>query len=1570
MSSWWAGRHEHRTVAAGIVQASETGGQVQDGTGSEVSASAIGEHSAVVDPALGSELPMGLVDASSFGCGNSFSGGSSSSRSNTYNEAVPENMPAKGLGLVGSRDSGFAAQQDGQVPTLGVHQDKLLGQMQPQQMQPQTAQQMQQQQQLALPQQPQQQTSHASLQQQTMPSQRQQQMQQNVFAAQQFVLHQQQQYQYNQQQLQQKQQQQQQSQFHQTQHATPSTYQGQEQPINQQNQHLQMQQQQQVQQMQQQQQYHHQPHVGSGSGSFSGNTHSDYSGQDSMALHNSQAATLSVQVPASAMMDVSQIALPSADMQQDMQQQMHSQEMQQLHLQQQMQQQMQQQQLHQHRQQELQQHSMHQHEQQQDLQQQQQLQQQQLQQQLQQAHDDPSFQHLDVHHRQDGSMNIGNVNLNFGVIVYDLETIHDAERGNYAERGLHECTADEQIEWKSRSQIIEFAAIDVLTGETICVRSRPEFSWNDVKSFAARLFAEDHGHAEIIKDTTLPYFYELWTSEVVPFLWRASRNTGNLSLIAQNGDSFDHYILQKEIQRLDLSMEGCPALVGFDPIRTVKRQFGQNYGSGGMLALRQLYNQYVPQKPDKILKAHQAMDDCVMLLEVIQYWTELAMLLSSEMASQLTPVTETGEDQSGEIANFLSMRFAAPVPILPSPVPLYAQYQNGARPMPPQAGHMVAERSAESPDPYFDGSYDDFGSSQQWSPAAHWTGPSGMQASVGSIQAPVDTNSIQQRVQFSACGVPQASQNGQLLLSTVISPVVAVLPQEQRPSIQPGRDPGSYVATSQAAFSANTQMMMLPASTQEVDGGTEQSVASSFSETPRSTGPYSHEPNRAVATGPDESPDSRSRTVVELEAELMGSQPRRPAAGAAALNHRDVEARLTQPRRGGGIGKDGRMRDVRDIEQMVLQQDYPDAANSASGAQSSEWENEVRPAKGNSRGVGRESRNRQSQDDAKDMVRIQGGSLAEIEADIKTSYRGAKPEGQDQEDPVKSRRAEKASKGEGKDSYWQQAWEEDWDRRSKDGRRKDWQWDESWDRQGSTSKWQQSERDKWPEDDWEWEEDWNTKGSRRQKEKDKDRGEDWNNDRRKGGKGQKGDAKGKEKEKGSEKGEKGVKGAKGKAEKSEKGGNGERWEKVEKREKDSKEVTGKGNSKGSREKYSDSDSDSSRGDRRKKQKKRRDRDRDGRKRDIPENGTVEEDSRQEQKQQSWPQVVTEGEATASQGRGTSNPQKSSQITPEDKEAKRQANLDILDQLRHSKQKGLFTVAALNLEARCTIKGTPLDLGLNLRRAPLLRAPPPPPPLETDDSAQAAAAATPATATMAGTTSVAAGAGSAPQQQATASNTQSIRAEEAASDAQRAKPGSGTGHSEGDAAQAAETHDGDDDEAGGQQRRRKKDRAQQQPPRGKVEGDKGNSTSAVAAGGSQAGSQDGSQGLSQGSSQGTSQGRGQGGGQGGSTGQSSAGFAGNGGNQGRGGWSQQGGFRGGYGGFGGFHGGDWGWGGGYGYGGHAGDYRGHQFHGQAQFTSARWQGQGQGQGRAQAQVAPAPAPAAPKVTEDMGTQRWQ
>eukprot|EP00434_Breviolum_minutum_P037675 symbB.v1.2.033416.t1/scaffold4149.1/size43842/1 len=258
--------------------------------------------------------------------------------------------------------------------------------------------------------------------------------------------------------------------------------------------------------------------------------------------------------------------------------------------------------------------------------------------------------------------------LNFGIIIYDLETIHDSERGNYAEKGLHECSQEEQIEWKSRSQIIEFAAVDVLTGNSICVRSRPEFGWEDVKSAAARLFAEDHGHAEIIRDQSLPFFAEVWAQEVLPFLWRASGGSRNLAMLAHNGDHFDHYVLTKEIKRLNLSMEGGPSLVGFDPVTVLKNYYGPQYGTGGLLQLKTLYQQH-------------AMDDCVMLMEVIQHWQDLNMLLAQAIAAQMGHQFCPGLTQDQLIQNIHVLRFrlTQPLPVQPSPPQAQIQMVNGQR---------------------------------------------------------------------------------------------------------------------------------------------------------------------------------------------------------------------------------------------------------------------------------------------------------------------------------------------------------------------------------------------------------------------------------------------------------------------------------------------------------------------------------------------------------------------------------------------------------------------------------------------------------------------------------------------------------------------------------------------------------------------------------------------------------------------------------------------------------------------------------------------------------------------------
>lgn len=224
-----------------------------------------------------------------------------------------------------------------------------------------------------------------------------------------------------------------------------------------------------------------------------------------------------------------------------------------------------------------------------------------------------------------------------GFVVFDLETAHDAPVGNYAEKGLHECPLDQQHVWKDRSQIIEFAGVDLHTGARLAVQCRPEFRWTDVVSPAARAFAEDHGHDRIIQDETLPTFAARWRDEVHPFLRRAAKGPfGQLALVAHCGDLFDFGVLFKELERLQLSLD--VQVVLFDPVRTLKRHFGREFGTGGQLSLRQLHKRFVPTLGTSAPHAaHRALGDCEALLEVLQHWPELRELLAWEVGQSMLP---------------------------------------------------------------------------------------------------------------------------------------------------------------------------------------------------------------------------------------------------------------------------------------------------------------------------------------------------------------------------------------------------------------------------------------------------------------------------------------------------------------------------------------------------------------------------------------------------------------------------------------------------------------------------------------------------------------------------------------------------------------------------------------------------------------------------------------------------------------------------------------------------------------------------------------------------------------------
>ncbi|CAE7814740.1 unnamed protein product [Symbiodinium sp. CCMP2592] len=226
--------------------------------------------------------------------------------------------------------------------------------------------------------------------------------------------------------------------------------------------------------------------------------------------------------------------------------------------------------------------------------------------------------------------------LGFGLVALDLECIHDHEHGSYAAMNWHE-TSD-QWSWKAKCQIIELGAVNLVTGESLLLRSRPDFAWDDVKSAATRLFAEHSGHKALVCDTGLPLFAQLWPTHVVPFMQRAAGFTGKVVLIAHNGDRFDHYVLSKEINRLGLDLRCCPALISADPVATLKKRFNNDqiqrlYGQPGGLMLQQMHTNFVPEQQRAAgLRSHQALDDVHMMRDVICFAPYLAPSLAQDIS--------------------------------------------------------------------------------------------------------------------------------------------------------------------------------------------------------------------------------------------------------------------------------------------------------------------------------------------------------------------------------------------------------------------------------------------------------------------------------------------------------------------------------------------------------------------------------------------------------------------------------------------------------------------------------------------------------------------------------------------------------------------------------------------------------------------------------------------------------------------------------------------------------------------------------------------------------------------------
>ena len=256
--------------------------------------------------------------------------------------------------------------------------------------------------------------------------------------------------------------------------------------------------------------------------------------------------------------------------------------------------------------------------------------------------------------------------LRAGVVVFDMECIHNHPRGTYLAANIVE-TSD-QWEWKEHCQIIEFAAINIITGESFSVRCRPQFSWQDVRSHAARRFAEDHGHREIVEDMGLPFFEEIWHSELVPFLQRAAGGTGNVVLLAHNGAALDEFVLKKEITRLQLDMSCCPRLMYADPVAAVKENYynpavaAEYRGRHMSLALADMHQRYVSHS-NRMFKQHQALDDCRMLLEVLCHAPYVADALAAHICNMIGL-------QVPDLASMLRNRLQSPLNVrdpLPAP---------------------------------------------------------------------------------------------------------------------------------------------------------------------------------------------------------------------------------------------------------------------------------------------------------------------------------------------------------------------------------------------------------------------------------------------------------------------------------------------------------------------------------------------------------------------------------------------------------------------------------------------------------------------------------------------------------------------------------------------------------------------------------------------------------------------------------------------------------------------------------------------------------------------------------------
>merc|ERR1719188_918277 len=131
-------------------------------------------------------------------------------------------------------------------------------------------------------------------------------------------------------------------------------------------------------------------------------------------------------------------------------------------------------------------------------------------------------------------------------------------------------------------------------------------------------------------------------------------------MIAHNGDNFDHYVLDKELCQQNLNPCAKLFLHRFDPVRTLKAQHGAEFGKGGALKLEKLHADHVPEGlAEATGQQHQALNDCLLLREVLQHWEHLAGAMAFEISKAFS--VSMNQVPEGYVQTFQLLRWPRPL---------------------------------------------------------------------------------------------------------------------------------------------------------------------------------------------------------------------------------------------------------------------------------------------------------------------------------------------------------------------------------------------------------------------------------------------------------------------------------------------------------------------------------------------------------------------------------------------------------------------------------------------------------------------------------------------------------------------------------------------------------------------------------------------------------------------------------------------------------------------------------------------------------------------------------------------